>query len=82
MYKRPVHRRVIAGIVAFPLVVGLCVLLFPSKAHAYLYPGTGSLILQAVAGAILALVLTFKLWWFRVIQLVSKLFGSTEEDAE
>ena len=44
------------------LAVFLCVVLFPEKAHAYIDPGTGSLILQALAaGAITVMAFGTKL---------------------
>lgn len=49
-------------------------LLAPNDAHAYLDPGTGSMIIQIVAGAVLGATLTVKMWWFRV----KALFSATE----
>jgi len=63
------------------LAVGMGVLLFPRVAHAYLDPGTGSLIIQIIAGAFLAIAMTFKLWWWRVKRLITKLFRLGGKDA-
>ena len=63
------------------IVVMFIVLLLPGKAHAYLDPGTGSLIIQIIAGAFLALIMTFKLWWYGLKRFVSRLFGSAEKAA-
>jgi hypothetical protein len=40
--------------------------LFPGTAHAYLDPGTASIVVQAVVGAIAAGLFTIKLWWYRL----------------
>jgi len=41
-------------------------LLAANDAHAYLDPGTGSMIIQIVVGTVLGATLTAKMWWFRV----------------
>ena len=41
-------------------------LLAANDAHAYIDPGTGSMIIQIVAGAVLGATLTMKMWLFRV----------------
>jgi O-antigen/teichoic acid export membrane protein len=81
------HRKHVGGgarirISSFALVIGLGLLLCPRKAHAYLDPGTGSLIIQIIAGAFLAIAMTFKLWRWRVKKLITKLFRLGKKDAE
>jgi hypothetical protein len=39
---------------------------FPSRAEAYLDPGTGSMVLQIVTGGILAVMATTRLYWKRI----------------
>ena len=39
-------------------------------AHAYLDPGTGSAILQGVLGAIAAIAVVTKLYWYRILRLL------------
>ena len=39
-------------------------------AHAYLDPGTGSIILQAIFGALAAIVLALKLYWHKFLKLL------------
>jgi hypothetical protein len=80
----------VKGIIGAVLVVGFHAMFFPSEAHAYLDPGTGSLIIQVIAGAFLALIMTFKLWWYGLKRFISRLLcsaekspaGSAEKDAE
>ncbi|HIJ66199.1 MAG TPA: hypothetical protein HPP77_09655 [Candidatus Hydrogenedentes bacterium] len=64
----------------YALLVGICTTLFPRTAHAYLDPAAGSLMIQFVAGAILAGALTFKLWWHRLTAFVSRVFRRRESD--
>ena len=40
--------------------------LFTSSAHAYLDPGTGSIILQAIVGAFAAFLSTLYIFWEKV----------------
>jgi hypothetical protein len=49
------------------LVLALfCLLAIPAPAHAYLDPGTGSLILQGLVAAFAGAVLALKLYWSRI----------------
>ncbi|WP_102133136.1 hypothetical protein [Candidatus Pelagibacter communis] len=41
-----------------------------TSAHAYLDPGTGSIILQAIFGALAAIVLALKLYWHKFLKLL------------
>ena len=82
MCKHSIRRRFVKGMIGSALVVGFHAMFFPSEAHAYLDPGTGSLIIQIVAGAFLALIMTFKLWWYGLKRFVLRLFGLADEDPE
>jgi hypothetical protein len=46
--------------------------LFLPSANAYLDPGTGSFLFQALVGAILALGLTAKLFWRKIVVFVTR----------
>ena len=48
--------------------------LFTSSAHAYLDPGTGSIILQAIVGAFAAFFSTLYIFWEKVKIFFSKVF--------
>jgi hypothetical protein len=41
-----------------------------SPAHAYLDPGTGSMLLSAIIGVAAALGLALKLFWYRLVGLI------------
>jgi len=51
-------------------------------AHAYLDPGTGSLLIQILVGAVLGASLTVKMWWYRVKEVVARVIGSSPDDAD
>jgi len=50
------------------LVLVAC-LAIASPAHAYLDPGTGSMLISAVLGVAAALALAVKMFWYRLIGL-------------
>jgi len=41
-----------------------------SPAHAYLDPGTGSMLLSAIIGVVAAVGLALKLFWYRLVGLL------------
>ena len=51
---------------------------FPTRAEAYLDPGTGSMVLQIAVGGILAVLATTKLYWNRLRSLFHKQDKRTE----
>ena len=48
--------------------------MFTSSAHAYLDPGTGSIILQAIVGAFAAFLSTLYIFWEKVKNFFKKVF--------
>lgn len=51
----------------FAVAVGvLALLVMPTDAHAYLDPGTGSLIIQGLLAALFGAAFTIKLYWGRL----------------
>ena len=44
---------------------------FVSDAYAYLDPGTGSVIIQAVIGTIAAVLITLKIYWYKLKEKLS-----------
>ena len=57
----------------------LTLIIFPTKAFAYLDPGTGSIILQAILGFIAATVASISIYWEKFKSLISKLFGKKKK---
>ena len=47
----------------------LALVLLPAPAHAYLDPGTGSMILSALIGLFATAALAVKTWWYRIKSL-------------
>ena len=64
----------------FSLIYILTLIFFPTKAFAYLDPGTGSIILQAILGFIAATIASISIYWEKFKSLISKLFGKKKEN--
>ncbi len=64
----------------FSLSCIVTLIIFPTKAFAYLDPGTGSIILQAILGFIAATVASISIYWEKFKSLISKLFGKKKEN--
>lgn len=45
---------------------------FISDAYAYLDPGTGSVIIQAVIGVIAGVLITLKIYWYKLKEKLSR----------
>ena len=52
------------------IIIFLSFFILTTKAHAYLDPGTGSIILQGIIGALAAGVVTLKLYWHKLLKLL------------
>ena len=55
-------------------------IIFPEDAFAYLDPGTGSIILQAIIGFLAASVTAISIYWSKFKSLFSKLFKKKKEE--
>jgi|TARA_B100001063_G_C16563646_1_gene452282 hypothetical protein len=51
-----------------------------SKAHAYLDPGTGSIILQAILGFIAAAATTISIYWEKFKSIINKILNKSNKD--
>ena len=69
------HRNILAISLTF-LAVG------SAPAHAYLDPGTGSIIAQAAIGAVVAAGVFFRAWWGRVRELLGLAKPGESPDSE
>ena len=63
-------------------LVGMLVFTHPAVALAYLDPGSGSIILQAVIAAVIGAAVTLKLYWLRVRAFFASLFSRTDSPAK
>lgn len=59
------------------LVVAFMLVLSERPAHAYIDPGSGSLLLQLILGGVAALWVAVRLYWRRVVGMFSR---GTESD--
>lgn len=75
------HRGKREGAHILALVITMTIL-SPRTSHAYLDPGTGSLILQVLAGAFFAGAMTFRLWWAKLKGFVSGVIHPGKEENE
>jgi hypothetical protein len=62
--------KTIPGYIA--LCTAVLLLGFPTRAEAYLDPGTGSIVLQVVMGGMLAVLATTRLYWKRIRLLLRR----------
>ena len=56
------------------IIISLSFFILTTKAHAYLDPGTGSIILQAIVGAFAAFFTSIYIFWARVKNFYKKIF--------
>ena len=66
------------------IIVTICVLIYlistASKAHAYLDPGTGSIILQAILGFIAAAAATITVYWDKFKSFINGIFKKNTKE--
>ena len=56
------------------IIILLSFFILTTKAHAYLDPGTGSIILQAIVGAFAAFFTSIYIFWNKVKNFYKKIF--------
>ncbi len=61
-------------LIKFRLVVAIvgAVALAPSSAHAYIDPGTGSMVLQAIIAGVVGGLVVIKMYWQRIKAIFSR----------
>lgn len=62
------------------ITIGVLLLLIYTNAHAYLDPGTGSMMLQVILGGIAAVGVAIKLYWHKLRVAIG--LGKKEEAEE
>jgi hypothetical protein len=62
------------------LCLAFCLVTLPA-ANAYVDPGTGSFVFQAVVGGILAVGLAVKMFWRRIVAFVTRRGSAPDEHA-
>lgn len=58
----------------------ILVMITPSVAYAYLDPGTGSIILQAILGFIAAAITSISIYWSKFKSFLNKIFGKKKDN--
>jgi|TARA_B110000438_G_scaffold287489_1_gene319848 hypothetical protein len=61
-----VSKKLIGSLVPLFTILLLARGLFISDAYAYLDPGTGSIMIQALIGALVGLAITLKVFWYKI----------------
>ena len=61
------------------IVIFLSFFILTTKAHAYLDPGTGSIILQAIVGAFAAFFTSIYIFWGKVKNFYKKIFKKNKK---
>lgn len=64
------------------LLLGVTFVLYPPTVHAYLDPGTGSMVVQAMVAAFFAFFLAIKVYWRRIKLFFTALFSTSPEDKD
>jgi len=54
--------------------------LFVSDAYAYLDPGTGSMIVQALIAALVGVGITIKVYWAKIRYKISEKYSKSDEE--
>ena len=62
------------------IILTISFFLYSFKANAYIDPGTGSILLQALIGAIAAVGAYITLYWRKFKNLLSKIFKVKKKD--
>jgi len=61
------------------IIIFLSFFIFTTNAHAYLDPGTGSIILQAIVGAFAAFFTSIYIFWNKVKNFYKKIFNKNKK---
>ena len=61
------------------IIIFLSFFILTTKAHAYLDPGTGSIILQAIIGAFAAFFTSIYIFWNKVKNFYKKIFNKIKK---
>ena len=59
--------------ISLSIFVVLSILCIPSKAYAYIDPGTGSMILQGLIAGLMGVLFTIKIYWTRIKNFLFRL---------
>jgi hypothetical protein len=63
-------------------ILVICSVIFPFTAHAYLDPGTGSLLIQLIIASFVGASFAIKVWWGKIKFFFVSLFSKKGEDKD
>ena len=73
----------IRGFLQFPIFLSVIfIMAFAVPAYAYLDPGTGSLVFQAVVVVFLTVAATVRIWWAKLKSIFGSGLSSKKEEHE
>ena len=72
----------ISCLLGVPTIVVVLLLLTPSRAHAYLDPGTGSYIFQLLLAALVGALFAIRIYWGRIKSFFQKLFSKENSEPQ
>jgi|TARA_B100001971_G_C18195266_1_gene541072 hypothetical protein len=64
------------------LIINFFILVITNNAYAYIDPGSGSIILQAILGAIAAIGATISIYWLKIKKFFSKIKKNLTDDKQ
>lgn len=62
------------------VILAMVLLSGPDSAHAYIDPGSGSIIIQAIVAAVVGMAVTLKLFWQKIKMSVLSLFSRRQKE--
>ena len=52
------------------IILSICLVFYTTSAFAYIDPGTVSIILQGLIGALAAIIVTLKIYWIKILKFL------------
>ncbi len=66
----------------FTIVMLVAIILCATPAHAYLDPGTGSMLVQALIAALAAVSVSLGIFWRRIRSIFNRILGRKDNEAK
>ena len=62
----------------YKLIIALIIITNSKYAYAYLDPGTGSMLFQALIGGVVAAIFTIKMYWYHLKLFIKRKLGKED----
>ena len=62
----------------YKLIIALIIITNSKYAYAYLDPGTGSILFQALIGGVVAAMFTIKMYWYQLKSFIMRKLGKED----